>query len=187
MATAPLSSHHYASTISDLGPKKYFSLPKLNDPRVETLPYSIRILLEAAVRNCDEFEVKKKDVESILNWKQTAGKVEVPFKPARVVLQDFTGVPAVVDFASMRDAMARWGGDPSLINPLCPADLVIDHSIQVDFSRGPDALKKNEDLEMERNRERFQFLKWGAKAFDNMTIVPPGREGEVQVLLSVRI
>ncbi|CAD7967149.1 unnamed protein product [Amoebophrya sp. A120] len=175
-AAAP-PQHAYASTLTQLGDhqeKWFFSLKKLQDERVDTLPYCIRILLESAVRNCDGFEVKKQDVENILNWQKNAGQVEVPFKPARVVLQDFTGVPAVVDFAAMRDAMARLGGDPTLINPLCPADLVIDHSVQVDFSRTPEALKKNEDLEMERNKERFQFLKWGAKAFDNMTIVPPG-------------
>lgn len=169
-----LSKHKFADVVSDVGGKKYFSLPKLNDPRVEKLPYSIRVLLESAVRNCDEFEVKKADVEAILDWGNNMGKVEVPFKPARVVLQDFTGVPAVVDFAAMRDAMARFGGDPDHINPLVPADLVIDHSVQVDFSRGPDALEKNQDIEFERNKERFQFLKWGAKAFNNMTIVPPG-------------
>jgi len=153
----------------------YWSLPSLNDDRVKKLPYSIRILLEAAVRNCDEFEVTKADVENILNWVETSKTpTEIPFKPARVILQDFTGVPAVVDFAAMRTAMARLGGDPSKINPLVPADLVIDHSVQVDFSRGPDALEKNEEMEFHRNGERFAFLKWGAKAFNNMLIVPPG-------------
>jgi len=152
----------------------YFSLPHLNDARVNRLPFSIRILLESAIRNCDNFEVKATDVENILNWEKHQGKVEVPFKPARVILQDFTGVPAVVDFAAMRDAMARLGGDPSLINPLVPADLVIDHSVQVDFARTPDALQKNMDLEFHRNKERFAFLKWGAQAFDNFLIVPPG-------------
>uniref|UniRef100_A0A8D3D9I1 Cytoplasmic aconitate hydratase n=1 Tax=Scophthalmus maximus TaxID=52904 RepID=A0A8D3D9I1_SCOMX len=139
------------------------------------LPFSIRVLLESAVRNCDEFLVKSSDVESILNWKQTqAQTVEVPFRPARVILQDFTGVPAVVDFAAMRDAVMKLGGDPEKINPVCPADLVIDHSIQVDFNRKTDSLQKNQDLEFDRNRERFQFLKWGSKAFRNMRIIPPG-------------
>ncbi|XP_063082882.1 cytoplasmic aconitate hydratase isoform X2 [Cavia porcellus] len=100
--------------------------------------------------------------------------VEVPFKPARVILQDFTGVPAVVDFAAMRDAVKKLGGNPEKINPICPVDLVIDHSIQVDFSRRVDSLQKNQDLEFERNRERFEFLKWGSKAFRNMRIIPPG-------------
>ncbi|KAF0039018.1 hypothetical protein F2P81_009502 [Scophthalmus maximus] len=141
----------------------------------DRLPFSIRVLLESAVRNCDEFLVKSSDVESILNWKQTqAQTVEVPFRPARVILQDFTGVPAVVDFAAMRDAVMKLGGDPEKINPVCPADLVIDHSIQVDFNRKTDSLQKNQDLEFDRNRERFQFLKWGSKAFRNMRIIPPG-------------
>ena len=100
--------------------------------------------------------------------------MEIPFRPARVILQDFTGVPAVVDFAAMRDAVAKLGGDPNKVNPKCPADLVIDHSVQVDYVRTPEAKAKNEAMEMERNRERFTFLKWGATAFDNMLIVPPG-------------
>ncbi|GAB0094873.1 cytoplasmic aconitate hydratase [Sergentomyia squamirostris] len=146
----------------------------------EELPYSIRVLLESAVRNCDNFQVTEKDVQSILSWKESKGEaakqtdVEVAFKPARVILQDFTGVPAVVDFAAMRDAVLRLKGDPNKINPICPSDLVIDHSVQVDFARTPDALNKNQNLEFERNKERFTFLKWGAKAFDNMLIVPPG-------------
>uniref|UniRef100_A0A8C7E2D0 Cytoplasmic aconitate hydratase n=1 Tax=Naja naja TaxID=35670 RepID=A0A8C7E2D0_NAJNA len=136
------------------------------------LPFSIRILLEAAIRNCDEFLVKKNDVENILNWKVMQHKnIEVPFKPARVILQDFTGVPAVVDFAAMRDAVKALEGNPEKINPVCPADLVIDHSIQVDFNK---SLQKNQDLEFERNKERFEFLKWGSQAFQNMRIIPPG-------------
>jgi aconitate hydratase len=95
-------------------------------------------------------------------------EIEIPFKPARVILQDFTGVPAVVDFAAMRDAVLKLGGDPEKINPICPSDLVIDHSIQVDYSSSPDALVKNQDLEFERNKERFTFLKWGSTAFNNM-------------------
>ncbi|CAH0557624.1 unnamed protein product [Brassicogethes aeneus] len=145
--------------------------------KYDRLPYSIRILLESAVRNCDNFQIKEKDVENILNWEQNStveGGIEIPFKPARVILQDFTGVPAVVDFAAMRDAVKTLGGDPKKINPICPADLVIDHSIQVDFIRTTDALQKNQDMEFERNKERFMFLKWGAKAFNNMLIVPPG-------------
>ncbi|XP_077266759.1 cytoplasmic aconitate hydratase isoform X3 [Temnothorax americanus] len=143
----------------------------------DRLPFSIRVLLESAVRNCDNFQITKADVEKILDWENNQTHqdgVEVAFKPARVILQDFTGVPAVVDFAAMRDAVKRLGGDPDKINPVCPADLVIDHSIQADFTRSNDALKKNEDLEFERNKERFMFLKWGAKTFKNMLIVPPG-------------
>ncbi|KAM5300351.1 cytoplasmic aconitate hydratase [Ctenodactylus gundi] len=155
--------------------KKFFNLNKLEDSRYGHLPFSIRILLEAAIRNCDEFLVKKNDVENILNWNIMQHKnIEVPFKPARVILQDFTGVPAVVDFAAMRDAVKKLGGDPEKINPICPADLVIDHSIQVDFNRKADSLQKNQDLEFERNRERFEFLKWGSQAFRNMRIIPPG-------------
>eukprot|EP00397_Hematodinium_sp_SG-2012_P005866 GEMP01005890.1.p1 GENE.GEMP01005890.1~~GEMP01005890.1.p1 ORF type:complete len:899 (+),score=196.01 GEMP01005890.1:116-2812(+) len=170
-----MTAHPFQNVVRSLdGHGLYFSLPELSDPRVEKLPYSIRILLESAVRNCDGFEITPADVENILSWEQRQGNVEVPFKPARVILQDFTGVPAVVDFAAMRDAMARLGGDPTKINPLVPADLVIDHSVQVDFARTPDALQKNMDMEFHRNKERFAFLKWGAQAFDNMLIVPPG-------------
>ncbi|CAH1788947.1 unnamed protein product, partial [Owenia fusiformis] len=154
---------------------KYYDLPSINDPRYEKLPFSIRVLLESAVRNCDNFNILRKDVENILNWEvNQSHNVEIPFKPARVILQDFTGVPAVVDFAAMRDAIKRLGGDPEKINPQCPADLVIDHSVQVDVARSADALQKNQELEFDRNKERFLFLKWGAKALKNMLIVPPG-------------
>ncbi|XP_057899847.1 cytoplasmic aconitate hydratase [Melospiza georgiana] len=172
-------SNPFIQIVEPLDPKeplkKFFNLSKLEDVRYARLPFSIRILLEAAIRNCDEFLVKKGDVENILNWKVMQHKnVEVPFKPARVILQDFTGVPAVVDFAAMRDAVKKLGGDPEKINPICPADLVIDHSIQVDFNRQPDSLQKNQELEFERNKERFEFLKWGSQAFKNFRIIPPG-------------
>ncbi|OMJ76947.1 hypothetical protein SteCoe_23573 [Stentor coeruleus] len=154
---------------------KFYNVQGLNDPRLSRLPYSIRILLESAIRNCDEFEVKSSDVENILNWEQTSKQdIEIPFKPARVLLQDFTGVPAVVDLAAMRDAFVKIGGTPSRINPLCPVDLVIDHSIQVDVARSLEALQQNEEFEFFRNRERFEFLKWGQKAFENLLIIPPG-------------
>ncbi|KAF3440786.1 hypothetical protein FNV43_RR19072 [Rhamnella rubrinervis] len=154
---------------------KYYSLPALNDTRIERLPYTIRILLESAIRNCDEFQVKSKDVEKIIDWENTSPKqVEIPFKPARVLLQDFTGVPAVVDLACMRDAMNNLGGDSNKINPLVPVDLVIDHSVQVDVARSENAVQANMELEFQRNRERFGFLKWGSSAFDNMLVVPPG-------------
>ncbi|KAL4113489.1 hypothetical protein QTP88_017103 [Uroleucon formosanum] len=154
----------------------FFDLPKFG-VEYDQLPFSIRVLLESAVRNCDNFQVTENDVQNILKWKtnqKVEGGVEVAFKPARVILQDFTGVPAVVDFAAMRDAVKSLGGDPNKINPVCPSDLVIDHSIQADFVREADAQQKNENLEFERNKERFTFLKWGAKAFKNMLIVPPG-------------
>uniref|UniRef100_A0A8I3WW76 Cytoplasmic aconitate hydratase n=1 Tax=Callithrix jacchus TaxID=9483 RepID=A0A8I3WW76_CALJA len=167
---------HLAEPLDPVQPgKKFFNLNKLEDSKYGRLPFSIRVLLEAAIRNCDEFLVKKHDIENILHWNVMQHKnIEVPFKPARVILQDFTGVPAVVDFAAMRDAVKKLGGDPEKINPVCPVDLVIDHSIQVDFNRRADSLQKNQDLEFERNRERFEFLKWGSQAFHNMRIIPPG-------------
>nr|CAB3504226.1 unnamed protein product [Digitaria exilis] len=154
---------------------KYYSLPALSDPRIDRLPYSIRILLESAIRNCDDFQVTSKDVEKILDWEKSAPKqVEIPFKPARVLLQDFTGVPAVVDLACMRDAVSKLGSDPNKINPLVPVDLVIDHSVQVDVARSQNAVQANMELEFHRNKERFGFLKWGSSAFQNMLVVPPG-------------
>lgn len=160
---------------TQLGGKSFYKLPAIGDQRLSQLPYSIRVLLESAVRNCDEFNVQSGDVEKIFDWvKLQSDGVDIPFKPARVILQDFTGVPAVVDLAAMRDAMKRLGGDPSKINPLCPVDLVIDHSVQADVFGTADAAKQNEIIEFNRNRERFQFLKWGSKAFDNFKIVPPG-------------
>ena len=116
----------------------------------------MRVLLECNLRNCDNFSVKEEDVEKIIQWKKNmSSEVEIPFKPARVILQDFTGVPCVVDLAAMRDAMKRMGGDPNKINPLCPVDLVIDHSIQADFSRTNTSADQNEEIEFARNRERF--------------------------------
>jgi len=155
---------------------KYADLTEVADEKtLERLPFSIRVLLESIVRNCDGFQISETDVKKVVDWEKTSNeKVEVRFKPARVVLQDFTGVPALVDFAAMRDAVKNFGGDPKKINPVCPVDLVIDHSIQVDFNRSLDAAQKNQTREFERNKERFQFLKWGADAFENMLIVPPG-------------
>ena len=141
---------------------------------VSRLPYSIKILLEAALRQCDGFEITRKDVERIARWSpETAGKEEIPFKPARVVMQDFTGVPAVVDLAAMRDAVADLGDDPEKVNPLIPVDLVIDHSVQVDYYGMREALAMNAAREFERNRERYEFLRWGQKSFDNFRVVPP--------------
>ncbi|XP_024521182.1 aconitate hydratase, cytoplasmic [Selaginella moellendorffii] len=170
------SANPYKNLVKPLeGHGKYYSLPALNDPRVEKLPYSIKILLESCIRNCDNFQVTKEDVEKIIDWENTAPQqVEIAFKPARVILQDFTGVPAVVDLAAMRDAMKRLGGDPNVINPMIPVDLVIDHSVQVDVARAANALEANMKHEFDRNKERFGFLKWGATAFKNMLVVPPG-------------
>ncbi|AES61065.2 cytoplasmic-like aconitate hydratase [Medicago truncatula] len=154
---------------------KFFSLPLLNDSRIERLPYSIRILVESAIRNCDNFKVTQNDVENIIDWENTSqNQTEIPFMPARVLLQDATGVPALVDLASMRDAMKNLGGDPNKISPLVPVELVIDHSVQVDVARSENAVQANVEFEFQRNKERFGFLKWGSSAFDNTLVVPPG-------------
>ncbi|GAU29004.1 hypothetical protein TSUD_165230 [Trifolium subterraneum] len=154
---------------------RFYSLPALNDPRIERLPYSISILLESAIRNCDNFKVTQKDVENIIDWENTSeNQTEIPFMPARVLLQDATGVPVLVDLASMRDAVKKLGGDPNKISPLIPGELVIDHSVQVDVARSEDAVQANIEFEFQRNKERFGFLKWGSSAFDNVLVVPPG-------------
>lgn len=160
----------------ELGIYRLAKLEEAGLTKIAELPYSIRVLLEAVLRNCDGYVVTEDDVKSLAAWAKTKGKepVEVPFKPARVVLQDFTGVPCVVDLAAMRSAMERLGGDPAKINPLVPVDLVIDHSVQVDHFLGDKALDLNTELEFERNAERYEFLRWGQKAFDNFRVVPPG-------------
>ncbi|WP_417746164.1 aconitate hydratase AcnA [Rosistilla oblonga] len=141
---------------------------------VSRLPYSIRILLEAVLRGCDGFSVTEQDVKNLAAWNAAApAPQEIPFKPSRVVLQDFTGVPAVVDLAAMRSAMGRLGGDPKRINPLIPVDLVIDHSVQVDYFGSSQSLQQNVDMEFQRNGERYEFLRWGQQAFDNFRVVPP--------------
>jgi aconitate hydratase len=141
---------------------------------ISKLPFSMRVLLEAVLRNCDGYLVTENDVKALSAWQATAvAKAEIPFKPARVVLQDFTGVPCVVDLAAMRSAMKRLGGDPKKINPLIPVDLVIDHSVQVDYFGSPDALDKNVEIEFQRNRERYEFLRWGQKSLANFRAVPP--------------
>ncbi len=159
------------------GPATLYRLAALEEQgiaKISRLPFSIRVLLEAALRQADGFEITREAVETIAQWgPETAGKVEIPFKPARVVLQDFTGVPSVVDLAAVRSAMARMGGDPNKVNPLTPVDLVIDHSVQVDRFGSIFALHYNAEREFERNRERYEFLKWGQEAFDNFRVVPP--------------
>jgi aconitate hydratase len=149
-------------------------LEKSSHGAIARLPFSIKVLLEAVLRNCDGTLVTEDDVTSLAQWnaKSPAAR-EVPFKPARVILQDFTGVPAVVDLAAMRSAMERLGGDPAKINPLVPVDLVIDHSVQVDFFGNLDALERNSEVEFARNRERYEFLRWGQQAFTNFRVVPP--------------
>jgi aconitate hydratase A / 2-methylisocitrate dehydratase len=141
---------------------------------ISKLPFSIRVLLEAVLRNCDGYLVTEADVKSLAAWSAASpAKVEIPFLPARVVLQDFTGVPCVVDLAAMRSAMKRLGGDPKKINPLIPVDLVIDHSVQVDSFGSPNSLEENVKLEFQRNRERYEFLRWGQKSLANFRAVPP--------------
>jgi aconitate hydratase len=150
------------------------ALEKAGLTELRRLPFSIRVLLEAALRQCNEREITQEDVRHIAAWKPVdASRPGIPFLPARVIMQDFTGVPAVVDLAAMRAAVARLGGDPKVINPLVPVDLVIDHSVQVDFFATPDALLRNAEVEFQRNQERYRFLKWGQQAFRNFRVVPP--------------
>ncbi len=156
----------------------YYRLRKLAEaglaPDLPRLPYSIRVLLEALLRNCDGFAVTEDDVRRLARWKAEAPEaVELPFKPARVILQDFTGVPVAVDLAAMRAAVARAGGDPRRINPLVPVDLVIDHSVQVDEFGTREAFSLNALLEFRRNKERYQFLKWAQQSLDRFRVVPP--------------
>ncbi len=159
------------------GPAVIYSLERLEKAGhggLAHLPFSIKVLLESLLRNCDATLVTKDDVVALAEWNaKSPATREVPFKPARVILQDFTGVPAVVDLAAMRAAMQRLGGDPAKINPLVPVDLVIDHSVQVDFFGNPAALERNAEIEFERNRERYEFLRWGQQAFSNFRVVPP--------------
>ncbi|KOH43513.1 aconitate hydratase AcnA [Sunxiuqinia dokdonensis] len=154
----------------------YYSLPELQKQgfSIEKLPFSIRILLENALRNFDDFSVTKEAIETLLNWTPQGSDKDIPFKPARVLMQDFTGVPAVVDLASIRAEVARKKKNPDSINPLVPVDLVIDHSVQVDYFGANYAYKRNVEEEYKRNRERYQFLKWAQKSFDNFSVVPPG-------------
>src|SRR6266568_4137505 len=156
----------------------FFSLPALEEQsigKISRLPVSIRIVLESVLRNCDGQKVRRKDVETLANWNaKSPANEEIPFVVARIVLQDFTGVPLVVDLAAMRSAVQRLGRDPKIIEPLVPVDLVVDHSVQVDFFRSPRALELNLDMEFKRNRERYQFLKWGQQAFKTFQLIPPG-------------
>jgi aconitate hydratase len=155
-----------------------FSLPVLEEQgigKISRLPVSIRIVLESVLRNCDGEKVRRKDVEALAKWNaKSPANVEIPFVVARIVLQDFTGVPLIVDLAAMRSAVQRLGRDPKIIEPLVPVDLVVDHSVQVDFFGSPRALELNLDMEFKRNRERYQFLKWGQQAFKTFQLIPPG-------------
>uniref|UniRef100_A0A672RH15 aconitate hydratase n=1 Tax=Sinocyclocheilus grahami TaxID=75366 RepID=A0A672RH15_SINGR len=142
--------------------RRYFNPQKLSDVRYEKLPFCMRVLLESTIRKCDGFYIKTDDVSSILAWQKQQNQAEVAFSPARVLLQDFTGIPAMVDLAAMRDALAKQGVDPNLVNPRCPTDLIVDHSLQIDYK-----------MELIRNKERLQFFKWCSKAFKNINVVPP--------------
>src|SRR5579859_4910486 len=155
----------------------YYSLPiaeKNGLKGISRLPFSLKVLLENLLRNEDGRSVTKEDIQACAQWLKTkTSEREIAFRPARVLMQDFTGVPAVVDLAAMRDAMKRLGGDPKRINPLVPVDLVVDHSVQVDRFGSSGAFGYNSKIEFERNKERYAFLKWGQKAFENFTVVPP--------------
>ncbi len=164
---------------SDSGPVgQLFSLPQLEKNGVgpvSRLPHSLRVVLESVLRNCDGEKITEDDIRELANWQPNGRRVEeIPFVVARVLLQDFTGVPLLVDLAAMRSAVSRLGKNTGVIEPLVPVDLVIDHSVQVDFSSTRDAFEKNMEMEFKRNRSRYQFLKWGTQAFDGFRVIPPG-------------
>ena len=157
---------------------QFYSLPQLEKENVgpiSKLPISLRIVLESILRNADGKKITEEDVRDLANWKPNAERTEeIPFVVARVLLQDFTGVPLLVDLAAMRSAVARLRKNTGVIEPLVPVDLVIDHSVQVDFSSTKDAFEKNMKTEFKRNNSRYQFLKWGTQAFDGFNVIPPG-------------
>lgn len=175
--------HNFSNTLQtfDLGNNstaKFYSLPQLEAAgigAISRLPVSIRIVLESVLRNYDGKKIQESDIRTLANWQPKAERTqEIPFVVARIVLQDFTGVPLLVDLAAMRSAVAAMGKDPKIIEPLVPVDLVVDHSVQVDFANSPDALTRNMEIEFERNHLRYQFLKWGMQAFESFKVVPPG-------------
>src|SRR5580704_8477609 len=178
-----MSTHNLFNSLQgfDLGngkQGKFYSLPALEKAGagpISKLPVSIRLVLESVLRNCDGKKVSEANVKELANWQPTATRTaEIPFVVARIVLQDFTGVPLLVDLAAMRSAVAKLGKNPKIVEPLVPVDLVVDHSVQVDFAGTVDSLQKNLEIEFQRNRERYQFLKWGMQAFDTFKVVPPG-------------
>ena len=177
------NKHNLFDTLKDFdagnGEKgSLYSLPALEKAGVgaiSKLPVSIRLVLESVLRNCDGKKVSETNVRELAQWQPKAARTqEIPFIVARIVLQDFTGVPLLVDLAAMRSAAVKLGKNPKIIEPLVPVDLVVDHSVQVDFAGTADALARNLDMEFQRNRERYQFLKWGMQAFDTFKVVPPG-------------
>ncbi len=179
MTASSLDSFNCKSTLTAKGKTyTYYSLPKAAKAlgiALEKLPFSLKILFENLLRFEDGQSVKREDIEAFRDWlAKGSNPREIAYRPARVLMQDFTGVPAVVDLAAMRDAAARKSGRPEVINPLCPVDLVIDHSVQVDSYATPESFAKNVELEMQRNLERYAFLRWGQQAFNNFRVVPPG-------------
>src|ERR1043165_2388840 len=177
MADLPNPFHTLQTFSANGASHPFYSLPALEQSgfKVSRLPVSIRLVLESLLRNCDGKRVSDAAIRHLASWQPNAARTEeIPFVVARIVLQDFTGVPLLVDRAAMRSAVGRMGKNPKIIEPLVPVDLVVDHSVQVDFSGSADALKKNLELEFSRNRERYQFLKWGMQAFDTFKVVPPG-------------
>ena len=178
MSTQNLQQKAHSTLDSAQGSVGYARLTALEEEgliNLSRLPFSIRVLLENALRNMDGYLVTEEDVMAVANWDPKAqSSREFPFMPSRVLMQDFTGVPAVVDLAAMRSAIARAGGDHNKVNPIVPVDLVIDHSVQVDYFGVPTAFQLNVEREFERNTERYTFLRWAQKAFDNFTVVPPG-------------
>src|SRR5689334_8459824 len=175
--------HNLFNTLQSFSPAagktgQFYSLPQLEKEgigAVSKLPVSIRIVLESVLRNFDGTKITEDDVRAVANWQPHAERTEeVPFVVARVLLQDFTGVPLLVDLAAMRSAVTRLNKNPAIIEPLVPVDLVIDHSVQVDFSSTSDAFRKNMEMEFKRNNSRYQFLKWGMQAFDGFRVIPPG-------------
>jgi aconitate hydratase len=178
MQENPLANTIDSFTLGNGETGKFYSLPKLEAAgfgAISRLPVSIRIVLESVLRNCDAQRIQETDVRALAQWEpQTDRTAEIPFVVSRIVLQDFTGVPLLVDLAAMRSAVDTLGRDPKLIEPLVPVDLVVDHSVQVDVAGVATALEKNMEIEFQRNRERYQFLKWGMQAFDTFKVVPPG-------------
>ena len=165
-------------TLPQEGKMKFYSLPaleKMGFGEISRLPVCIRIILESIVRNYDDKKITATHVKQLAGWKPNAARTdEIPFIVARIVLQDFTGIPLLADLAAMRSAAKRSGGDPKLIEPLVPVDLVVDHSVQVDHFGNKKALDLNMEIEFRRNSERYQFIKWGMQAFQTFKVVPPG-------------
>src|SRR3954471_367180 len=170
--------HNTFNTLQSFKGGQLYSLPALGKSlgvKIERLPISIRIVLESVLRNCDGKKVTEAHVRELAGWKAVAPRTdEIPFVVARIVLQDFTGVPLLCDLAAMRGVAAKMGKDPKVIEPLVPVDLVVDHSVQIDHYGSKNALDLNMKLEFQRNKERYQFMKWGMQAFDTFKVVPPG-------------